>query len=138
MVQDDSTMVLTQQITLDSKNIGSFKLGLSTASIASALTQLYMLLAVSTLGGTAAMVIILTRLFAHKISKLLRKITGFAQPAQGQVVAPRPIGMPVDRLMGDIPRLGRLTVLEQRLMLASRSPKCAHSCGLGQTIVRQA
>ena len=28
--------------------------------------------------------------------------TVFAQPAQVQVVAPRPIGMPVDRLMGDI------------------------------------
>jgi len=79
MVQDNSIMAFTQQITLDSKNIGSFKLGLSTASRASALTQLYMLLAVSTLGGTAAMVIILTRLFTHKISKPLRKITGFAQ-----------------------------------------------------------
>jgi hypothetical protein len=78
-VQDDSTAVFVRQITMDGKSIGSFKLGLSTASIASDLTQLYMLLAVSILGGTAAMVIILTRLFTHKISKPLRKITGFAQ-----------------------------------------------------------
>jgi signal transduction histidine kinase len=79
MVLDDSTAVFARQITIDNKSIGSFQLGLSTASIASDLTQLYMLLAVSTLGGTTAMVIILTRLFTHKISKPLRKITGFAQ-----------------------------------------------------------
>jgi len=79
MMQDDSTAVFARQITMDNKSIGSFKLGLSTASIASDLSQLYMLLAVSTLGGTAAMVIILTQLFTHKISKPLRKITGFAQ-----------------------------------------------------------
>ena len=79
MVQDDSTAVFVRQITMDNKSIGSFKLGLSTASIASDLIQLYMLLGVSILGGTAAMVIILTRLFTHKISKPLRKITGFAQ-----------------------------------------------------------
>ena len=35
MVQDDSTAVFVRQITMDSKSIGSFKLGLSTASIES-------------------------------------------------------------------------------------------------------
>jgi len=79
MGQDDSTVVFAQPITMDGQDIGSFKLGLSTTSIASALTKLYMLLAVSTLGVTAAMVIILTWLFTRKISKPLRKITGFAQ-----------------------------------------------------------
>jgi len=79
MVYDDSTVVFTQPITMEGQDIGAFKLGVSTASIARALTRLNLLFAVSTLGVTAAMVLILTGLFTHKISKPLRKITDFAQ-----------------------------------------------------------
>jgi hypothetical protein len=50
MVQDDSTAVFAQSESLFGKSLGSFKLRLST-SMASDLTQLSMLLAVSTLGG---------------------------------------------------------------------------------------
>lgn len=89
MVHDDATGVFAQPITMDGQDIGTFKLGMSTASVASALTRLYMLLAISTLGVTAAMVIILTWLFTHKISKPLRKITGFAQSiAAGELLQP--------------------------------------------------
>jgi len=51
MVSDDSTVVFAQPITMDGQHIGSFKLGLSTASIASALTRLYVLLAIATFGS---------------------------------------------------------------------------------------
>ena len=64
---------------------------------------------------------------------LLRLAQSLSRVCQGGLDLPPEVSPP-----GEATRLGRLTVLGQRLMLASRSPKCAHSCGLGQTIVRQA
>jgi signal transduction histidine kinase len=125
MVQNDSTLIFAQRITMDGQAIGSFKLGLSTASIASALTKLYMLLAVSTLGVTVTMIIILTWLFTQKISKPLRKITGFAQ-----MIAAGELRQPAD---GDddyrlqVEGHDEVAVLSQALNLMADEISAAHA-----------
>src|SRR5712691_1923509 len=101
-VPNGSLVVFAQQIMLDGQDIGAFKLGLSTASMASALTKLYILLTVSTLGVTATMIIILTWLFTHKIIKPLWKITSFAQRIaardQSQPMAQQALTQPLQEL----------------------------------------
>ena len=79
VVADNATVVFTQEITADGQHVGSLQMGLSTASMTQALTRLYLLLGLSTVGVTLVMVLILAWLFSVKVSQPLGKIMSFAQ-----------------------------------------------------------